>query len=362
MAGIARLLRPQGHCFVWMDYVCLDQDSAEVSPVEALEGDLLERVFRWSDCMFTPLVDQAFSSWTYEPSAEGHLADYKAQAWNGGDHAYVSRAWCRLEMIYNASVPVSGLCEQLAASLAPRSSGSRPHFLFGDRERSTDAPPIALAPVAHVRLFMLKFNPLKGALSVGSDLPHVRRLLEHVLALAGARDKVVACTLPNGDEYEGGWSNGHMSGWGRLRCVSGDAFEGQFLHGLFEGAGSYQWHNGDSYLGDFKGGLKHGKGRFCRPSKQEEYEGGWKEDVPAGRGVFTLSDGLVFECEDATSGAGQCKIRWPNGDHYQGQFTGLSMHGKGRFVFADGRMLEGYFARDKYVGYGPPSSKGCCIA
>ena len=44
----------------------------------------------------------------FDPSngITNYFDEYKAKTWNSGDQAYLNRAWCRLEMIYAASIPL----------------------------------------------------------------------------------------------------------------------------------------------------------------------------------------------------------------------------------------------------------------
>lgn len=60
------------------------------------------------------------------------------------------------------------------------------------------------------------------------------------------------------------------------------------------------------------------------------YEGGVKDSLRSGFGVF----------------------EWPNGDRYEGEFRNNSRHGRGMQTWNDGSSYEGEFMNDKRVGSG----------
>ena len=63
----------------------------------------------------------------------------------------------------------------------------------------------------------------------------------------------------NGDEFEGGFVDGKMQGWGSWRSADGSRFEGQFKDGKPNGQGIYRAPNGDIFNGSFVDGLADGE-------------------------------------------------------------------------------------------------------
>jgi len=44
------------------------------------------------------------------------------------------------------------------------------------------------------------------------------------------------------------------------------------------------------------------------------------------------------------------KITFPNGGYYEGEFVDGKHHGKGKMTYADGRVEEGTWQDDKFIG------------
>ena len=119
------------NCYVWCDYMCLNQDKdvGAYTGVSLLNLNLCN-IMRLCDIVLTPIVDVDLEggqecSWSYgEPlPSEDDVGKvlcgrdgidwfkaYKSQAFLGyqdGSHrGYLNRAWCRLEMLCSAKVPL----------------------------------------------------------------------------------------------------------------------------------------------------------------------------------------------------------------------------------------------------------------
>jgi hypothetical protein len=234
----------------------------------------------------------------------------------------------------------------------------RPHFLYGSRESMLQVDPICLPAIDNINLFLLRFDPLQGHLTVSSDRAVLEGLMEHITA--AHKTNAVQHTFDNGDTYEGGWANETMNGWGVLRTAAGEVLEGAWRNGLLHGEGKYLYATGDVYLGHFKDTQRHGKGKFHRTSKGDVYEGEFKNDKPHGCGIFKTADGKSYESGIPGKPKSFCRIVWPNGDSYEGSTSDGKMHGLGRFNFSDGRILIGYFDHGDYTGTEAPSRwPGC---
>ena len=84
-----------------------------------------------------------------------------------------------------------------------------------------------------------------------------------------------------------------------------------------------------TYEGDCKKGLAHGYGKAVGP---DTYEGGFKKGLPHGKGIYS----------------------WSNGDVYNGEWSKGKMDGKGELLkFRDKEndlMISGYWLEGEYVG------------
>lgn len=343
--------------YVWFDYSCLDQSRDPATQLSKYDLDVL---FEWTDCLFTPLVESYNKHATLD-TGDGFHTEYQ--------DVYLSRAWCRMEVLFAACIPLThptqlDKFETVRFIRNASLSGKRIHFMYGTRESLSGQMPVCLPPVLTPRLFVLQHPPAQGALSVASDRGVLETLTEHLRATAMRAPESPPHIMPNGDVYDGDWSAvlDCPHGFGRLSGARG-VYEGQFEEGQFCGTGCFKYEGGDEYTGNFAHGQRHGRGRFTRTSVCEVYEGEWREDAPHGRGRFIGRDGVVFDADSPINAHGHCSIRWPNGDVYAGEYKDMMMHGEGRFTFADGRIMSGFFVRGKFVGNRRPRGEHkCCVS
>jgi len=81
--------------------------------------------------------------------------------------------------------------------------------------------------------------------------------------LAGKKHGKGIKVMPNGDRYEGDFSNDYRNGhgiyvWGDKTQWAGDRYEGEYQRDLRHGWGVYQWNSGDRYEGAWKNDLRMG--------------------------------------------------------------------------------------------------------
>lgn len=166
------------NCYIWLDFGCINQDGNPAGELEQL--DLLVQC---CDCIFTPIVDTDHEQWSLSPEIHNIFYEYKAKPWNDGPHAYLNRGWCRVEMMYAASIPVQNnsnhvqrhtLFEGGLSRVCAQSR--RPHFLYGTKEYALGRRPLMLPPLQHT--YFRDYHPLKGNLSVAADAEHIKVLIE----------------------------------------------------------------------------------------------------------------------------------------------------------------------------------------
>ena len=224
--------------------------------------------------------------------------------------------------------------------------------------------------------------------------------------------------------YEGEFKDNAYNGKGKLTYKNGDVYEGEFRKGLFDGKGKKTYNNGDVYEGEFRYDKPHGKGKFTyengtvlegafvRGLKNgrflvtsprdspiiHNYENGElrsKHDLnfvekkfiylyarvhggnsvdytgyvnengePHGKGKFTYENGTVLEGEFKDGnfngkgkiiyGNGSLNSPYENGDVYEGEFKEFNKdnkpHGKGKFIYKNGTVYEGEFKDGKKHG------------
>ena len=115
--------------------------------------------------------------------------------------------------------------------------------------------------------------------------------------------------LKNGDTYSGGWLRGKFEGEGVLETANGSIYVGAFRNGKFHGRGKYTFTNSKKFLGKYGNTYE---GRFAN-------------------GEFEDPNGI---------------LHLVGGVSYRGGFKKGLMHGQGKLVRSDGRVVEGVFADD----------------
>jgi hypothetical protein len=216
--GIGKMIRKNApefkEVYLWVDYGCVNQlaypDRCHHSLVSVIE---------LSDCLFTPLVDND-PHWVYQPTSFGPLVDYKASSLQDGLEGYLNRAWCRLEMLLAAFLPLKNLL--LRDSLAGRMKVAvldrrRPHFIYGSRESAEEVEPIELFPLE--KASFEKLSPLRGYLTRPGDEELIQELtVSHLLPL-------MATPRPGYRGYRNALLQKH--GRGRHTNEAGDTYDGE---------------------------------------------------------------------------------------------------------------------------------------
>lgn len=308
--GPRSLAPPNFSVGLWIDYCCVDQDNC---PAEELNN--VGRIMQCCDLMLTPVVDPEWDTWEIE--GQELFSAYKAKAWD----EYWKRAWCRVEAMFAAVVPVPG-CETRANRFHPGAlrnaiaAGRRMHFVFGTKELKTVRPPKGLP--ALLNSFFDDYSPEKGALTKEQDRLTILRLTKE------ARSQVVELKVG----YEGEVNAaGEPHGQGKYTFATGAIYEGQYVSGKMHGQGKMSAADGGVYTGEWREGLKHGRAFFYFP------DGG----VIDGHWVNGKKNG-------------HCVLRYPDGiTVYEGQYTNDRRHGIGKMTYGDGITEVGTFREGRYM-------------
>jgi hypothetical protein len=158
---------------------CINQDSS--NPAEQLNGSM-ERIIGSCDLMVTPIYDPSWEAWSWE----GHgvllqeFEDYQAPAFK----TYLERGWCRLEMFYNANVPMNAARAKLFGSKLRQvmeEQRRRPQLLFGTREKDKGDMPIVL-PALRDELFNI-YHPAEGDLTSKGDAEVINACVQELFRI-----------------------------------------------------------------------------------------------------------------------------------------------------------------------------------
>lgn len=280
------------HCYVWLDYGCLNQDE---DPAAELNGRL-DDVIKFCDCVFTPLVGMNQSK---NKNIRNYYEDYRIRSWNG-ENGYLSRAWCRLEMFFASQVPLTQKKRRANTFRFGMqlfiSTGRRPHLLFSSSQMLKKLSPVILPPISPV--LYNKYDPQMGQLTEERDRPRIEQL---VSILNGYSDPDSVYTddftaapseLDDPDDMEP--DMGVTSDKTLIKSPQGDVYEGAMLNGKKHGYGVLKAANGDLYDGDWKDDRKHGYG-IIKYASGALYAGEYQDDLRHGKGVYKFASGAMYE-------------------------------------------------------------------
>jgi len=264
---------------LWIDYSCIDQDSA---PAEELE-ERMAALIGVCDLVLTPIEDHAgHESWSLPIAITNGIEDYKAAAWQ----EYWRRAWCRVEAFLAAAVPVEHeptRVERFRGGIRTcKQAARRPHAIFGTKELAHDRPPLFIPSL--VGATFLKYAPEHGDLTSEAD----RSVIALLTATARAE-------LHEIDRYWGGTDGeGRPHGVGKQMFEDGSSYEGEWVHGVQHGHGVNEWAWGDRYDGQWADGKMHGK---CVHTYADggRFEGLMQFGVREGTGRFQYHFGDTYE-------------------------------------------------------------------
>jgi hypothetical protein len=216
---IMKSLTTMSKCYIWLDFGCIDQDAAACDELR-----MLDQIVGVCDLILTNVHDT--QDWDLPTPINNWFEDYKSPAWNGSDYAYLSRGWCRVEMLYAANIPLENDSAARAGRfkaglLGSVQEGRRPHLLYGTREyKLFGRNPIQLPPMQNS--WFDNYNPVNGKLTKESDRANIQGL---VAEIAPHMKRVTV-------GYEGGRNAaGKMHGRGVYRYAEGAVYEGEFNNG-----------------------------------------------------------------------------------------------------------------------------------
>lgn len=382
-------------CFVWMDFSCVDQKNRQELDKSFKRYD---KIMECCDLMFTPIVDHN-RRWDLPMSGSKDLfQDYQAPLWNQGEHAYLNRRWCRVEMLYAANIPTLDNTEESEFERYMMFKGGlayackhkrRPHVLYGHREVDILNGPLILPALSNYYLEL--YSPTVGSLTNNEDILKIDELLVKLqpyieqqkvtpgytgeFNAAGERHGQGKEVIVNGDVYEGEWLNGRRTGTGTYSFHDGSTYEGEFLDGLMHGCGVYtfsqgsvitgswvnhvlqgeaewQYSDGSKYVGTFVDDVSSGRGKFTR-FDGSEYVGEYINDMMDGMGTYSFHNGETYTGEfkeDLKNGHGVYK--YANGGVYDGEWLGGRKHGQGTYVYASGNVYTGEWQNNVQHGNG----------
>ena len=360
---IMKTLTTMTTCYVWLDFGCINQDASACDELK-----MLDKIVGVCDLILTNVYDT--QDWILCPTADNMFDEYKSPAWNGNDYAYLSRGWCRVEMLYAANIPLekdsaARMTKFKAGLLSSMQAGRRPHLLYGTNEHKLVAyNPVQLPPLQNS--WFDNYNPVKGKLTKESDREKIRQLVTDiepymkrvVEAYDGERNAAGQMHgrgvywYADGKVYEGDWKDDKRHGRGVCRYASGNLYDGDYKDDKRHGGGMYRYASGAVYEGDWTDDKRHGRGVF-RYIDSSVYEGDYKDDNRHGQGVYRYANGDVYE-GDFKDGKihGRGVNRYASGDVYEGDYKDGQMHGQGIYRHASDDIYEGDFKDGKIHGRG----------
>ncbi len=157
-------------------------------------------------------------------------------------------------------------------------------------------------------------------------------------------------TFPNGEVYEGAFTDEQYHGAGLFCYKDGSVYEGQWHRGTRFGHGHFRSSEGWTYEGFFDKDRRHREGVVDWPDGSC-YMGEWYYDKIQGKGIFItpLRDVYKGELQDGKF-CGHGEIIYADGSTYVGEFKDGKRHGKGIFIEREGTEYFGHFSEDLRQG------------
>ncbi|XP_047432727.1 alsin isoform X2 [Mugil cephalus] len=162
---------------------------------------------------------------------------------------------------------------------------------------------------------------------------------------------------PDGRIYTGTFKNGLEDGFGEFVAPNktlskNDQYQGQWKDGKMHGLGTYRYASGEVYDGSFQDGMRHGHGMLrtgkLNTSSPSVFIGQWLQDKKTGYGVFDdITKGEKYMGmwqEHLRQGTGVVVTQF--GLYYEGAFKDNKMTGTGILVSEDDTTYEGEFSDD----------------
>jgi hypothetical protein len=131
------------------------------------------------------------------------------------------------------------------------------------------------------------------------------------------------------------------------------AVQGTFRDLRFALSPSLNFADGASYVGDLNAqGQLEGQGRM-RWTNGDEYDGEFLAGLMHGKGKFVSAYSGNYS-GDYVRGRmeGRGLLTYPDGSRYEGEFAGNQFHGKGRLAYPRGDVYQGDFEKNKMHGSG----------
>ncbi|KAM3585310.1 uncharacterized protein V6R79_013967 [Siganus canaliculatus] len=162
---------------------------------------------------------------------------------------------------------------------------------------------------------------------------------------------------PDGRIYTGTFKNGMEDGFGELVSTNktlskNDHYQGHWKDGRMHGLGTYRYASGEVYDGSFQDSMRHGHGMLrsgkLNTSSPSVFIGQWLQDKKTGYGIFddiTKGEKFMGMWQDhQRQGTGVVVTQF--GLYYEGAFKDNKMAGSGILVSEDDTTYEGEFSDD----------------
>lgn len=283
----------------------------------------LDKIVQSSDCLLTVIHDPDWKDWVHSAAPSRAILTLeeccKASSW----HHYLSRAWCRVEMLYGTYVPLRSYNDterisKFAGGLrCAFESGRRAHFLYGTKESKCNLWPSMLPPLQHSSFNT--YNPATGILTNAPDRDKIVQLMNELqpymrrvqYGYSGDRNHrnerhgFGRFITEHGLEYEGQWSNNLCHGECKIKWPSGDVYIGQVTQGKVTGRGTVYFGNGMIQEGQWLNGIMHGDDAHVIYSSGLRYRGSVIDGKVTGYGSVKFPSGMEFYSGKWVNGNGE---------------------------------------------------------
>lgn len=127
---------------------------------------------------------------------------------------------------------------------------------------------------------------------------------KYTFTISDGKATAVKMVLENGTTYNGGMTDGVLTGEAQIEYSNGDVYSGDVVNGRKSGQGTYTWISGASYDGDWAEDRMDGQGTYFYSSEENGYKltGKFDSGKPDGECTYYVTSSEYYKTDWSNGG------------------------------------------------------------